>query len=151
MLDTAKWKNQIRAILSLDSRPELIAAGFAVGVFISFTPFYGFHTLLAITAAFLLRLNKVTCVAGSMVNTPLTAIPLLSLSYRLGRMLSGLPPQKFHIVGLEWHQLKMYATSLAIGSSLLGGIAFSLSYIICYKLLVRSRRKAVTAASSVAT
>ena len=129
------------AILSLDSHPGHIAAGFAVGVFISFTPFFGLHTLLAIAAAFVLRLNKLTCITGSWLNTPITVIPILGLSYKLGRVLRGLQPAELHLKGLEWHYLEKYATSLLLGSSILGFIAAILSYFACYYLVVRFRQK----------
>ena len=92
MLDREKWRLRIRHILTLDSHPGHIAAGFAVGVFISFTPFFGIHTPLAIAAALLLRLNKLTCITGAWINTPLTVFPALGISYKLGRILRGLPP-----------------------------------------------------------
>lgn len=129
------------AILSLDSHPGHIAAGFAVGVFISFTPFFGLHTPLAIVAAFIFRLNKLTCITGSWLNTPITVIPILGLSYKLGRVLRGLPSNELHLKGLEWHYLEKYATSLLLGSSILGFIAAILSYFACYYLVVRFRQK----------
>ena len=129
------------AILSLDSHPGHISAGFAVGVFISFTPFFGLHTLLAIAAAFILRLNKLTCLTGSWVNTPITVIPVLGLSYKLGRVLRGLPAGELHLKGLEWHYLEKYASSLLLGSSILGFVAAILSYFACYYLVVRFRKK----------
>ncbi|HOI17880.1 MAG TPA: DUF2062 domain-containing protein, partial [Geobacteraceae bacterium] len=84
MINKEKWKKRIREILSLDSHPGHISIGFAVGVFISFTPFFGTHTPLALAAAFLLRVNKVTCLTGAWVNTPLTVVPVLIASYELG-------------------------------------------------------------------
>lgn len=129
------------AILSLDSHPGHIAAGFAVGVFISFTPFFGLHTPLAVVAAFIFRLNKLTCITGSWLNTPITVIPILGLSYKLGRVLRGLPAGELHLKGLEWHYLEKYATSLLLGSSILGFIAAILSYFACYYLVVRFRQK----------
>lgn len=129
------------AILSLDSHPGHIAAGFAVGVFISFTPFFGLHTPLAIVAAFIFRLNKLTCITGSWLNTPITVIPILGLSYKLGRVLRGLPSNELHLKGLEWHYLEKYATSLLLGSSILGFVAAILSYFACYYLVVRFRQK----------
>lgn len=129
------------AILSLDSHPGHISAGFAVGVFISFTPFFGLHTPLAIAAAFILRLNKLTCITGAWINTPITVIPILGLSYKLGRVLRGLPPGELHLKGLEWHYLEKHATSLLLGSSILGFIAAILSYFACYYLVVRFRQK----------
>lgn len=146
MFDKEKWKKNLKAILSLDSHPGHIAAGFAVGVFISFTPFFGIHTPMAIAAAFLLRVNKLTCVTGAWVNTPLTVLPALGLSYKLGLMARGLPPQELNVRGLEWAHLKSHATSLLIGSSLLGFAAALLSYALCYWLVVRFRKKDETLA-----
>jgi uncharacterized protein len=141
VLHKEKWRQRIRQILTLDSHPAHIAAGLAVGVFISFTPFFGIHTPLAIVAAFLLRLNKLTCITGAWVNTPLTVFPALGISYKLGRIIRGLPPQELHIKGLEWHHLKGHATSLLLGSSIIGFIAAVASYFACYYLVVRFRKK----------
>ncbi len=93
MINKELWKKRFKEILSLDSHPGHISAGFAVGVFISFTPFFGFHTALAILAAFVFRLNKLTCLTGSWVNNPLTVVPILGLSFKLGRVLRGHPPR----------------------------------------------------------
>ncbi len=141
MLNKEVWKKRFKAILSLDNHPGHIAAGFAVGVFISFTPFFTFHTLIAIAAAFILRLNKLTCVTGSWVNTPITIFPVLGISYKLGRILRGLPPGELHVRGIEWAQLKGQAATLLLGSSVLGFVAAVTSYFICYYLVVRFRRK----------
>jgi uncharacterized protein len=141
LFDRAKWEKRIKAILSLDSHPGHIAAGFAVGVFISFTPFFGFHTGLAIAVAFIFRLNKLTCVTGSWINTPLTVIPVLGISYKLGRVLRGLPAKELHIKGLEWQHLKGYATSLLLGSSIIGFCVAVIAYFLCYYLVVRFRRR----------
>jgi len=141
VLDRNKWRQRISQILSLDSHPAHIAAGFAVGVFISFTPFFGVHTPMAIAVAFLFRLNKLTCITGAWINTPLTVIPALGISYKIGRVLRGLPPQELHIKGIEWQQLKVHATSLLLGCSILGFVAAAAAYFACYYLVVRFRRK----------
>ena len=141
MLDKEKWKKRFKAILSLDSHPGHISAGFAVGVFISFTPFFGFHTGMAILAAFIFRLNKLTCLTGSWINTPFTVIPVLGLSYKVGRVLRGLPAGQLHIRGLEWHHLKGKAASLLLGSSILGFFAALIAYFLCYWLVVRFRQR----------
>jgi len=146
LLNKEKWKKKIKAILSLDSHPGHISAGFAVGVFISFTPFFGLHTPMAIAAAFIFRLNKLTCITGAWVNTPITVIPILGISYKLGRMLRGLPPEKFQIEGLQWQHLEKHGTSLLLGTSILGFIAAVAAYFICYYLVVRFRQKDETLA-----
>jgi hypothetical protein len=141
MIDKAVWKARLHKILSLDNHPGHIAAGFAVGVFISFTPFFGIHTPMAIVAAFLLRLNKLTCVTGAWVNTPLTVVPALGLSHVIGRQILGGPPVDLSFASLSWSALKPHAGSLILGSSVIGFVAAFLSYALCYWLVVRFRRK----------
>ena len=141
MFNKETWKKRFMDILSLDSHPGHISAGFAVGVFISFTPFFGFHTALALAVAFIFRLNKLTCLTGSWLNTPLTVFPVLGLSYKLGRILRGLPARELHVKGLEWQHLKGYATSLLLGTSIVGFFSAVIAYFLCYYLVVRFRRK----------
>ena len=141
MLNKEIWKERFKKILSLDNHPRHIATGFAVGVFISFTPFFGIHTPMAIAAAFLFRLNKLTCITGAWVNTPLTVVPMLGISYKLGRVLRGLPPLEMKIKGLEWQHLKVYAKSLLLGSSIIGFVLALISYFLCYWLIVRFRKR----------
>lgn len=134
-------KQRLTAILALDSHPAHIAAGFAVGVFISITPFFGIHTPLAIVAAFLFRLNKLTTITGAWVNTPLTVVPVLMVSYTLGEFLLGSEPRPFNVSDLSWPALKPYAEAILLGSSVIGLVAAVAGYFLCYWLVVRFRRK----------
>jgi uncharacterized protein len=146
LIDRAKWEKRIKHILTLDNHPGHIAAGFAVGVFISFTPFFGLHTIISIIAAFVFRLNKLTCITGSWVNTPMTVAPVLVVSYKLGSTLLGNPARELHLrQELSWqYALKLLdkqGTSLLLGTSILGLVAAILSYFLCYYLVVKFRRK----------
>ena len=134
-------KKRLTAILALDSHPAHISAGFAVGVFISLTPFFGIHTPLALAAAFLFRLNKLTTITGAWVNTPLTVVPMLAASYKLGEYLLGAEPRPFTLTELSWTALKPYAEAVLLGSSLIGLAAAVTGYFGCYWLVVRFRRK----------
>jgi len=145
LIDKEKWKKRLRVILSLDSHPGHISAGFAVGVFISFTPFFGLHTPMAIVAAFLLRVNKVTCITGAWVNNPLTVFPVLVASYELGEAILGRPPQHLVLKDLNLdfaiELLNSHGMPLLIGTSLIGFMAALVSYALLYYLIVRFRRK----------
>ncbi|MGB9080770.1 MAG: DUF2062 domain-containing protein [Desulfuromonadaceae bacterium] len=136
-----KIKQQFKKILSLDAHPGHIAAGFAVGVFVSFTPFFGLHTPLAIALAFIFRLNKLTCITGAWVNSPLTVVPALMASYNLGRLLQGKPVRELAFKSLDWHSIQPYAKSILLGSSILGFVAAVAAYFICYWLVIFFRRK----------
>ncbi len=141
MIAIATLKQKFKSILSLDAHPGHISVGFAVGVFISFTPFFGLHTPLAIALAFIFRLNKVTCITGAWVNTPFTMVPVLVASYNLGRFLRGKPARELTFTTVDWHSLQPYAKSILLGSSIIGFIAAVASYFICYWLVTFFRRK----------
>ena len=141
MISKDKLKQQFKKILSLDAHPGHISTGFAVGVFVSFTPFFGIHTPMAIALAFVFRLNKVACITGAWINTPLTIVPVLVASYNLGRFLRGKPGRELSFTNLDWHTLQPYAKSILLGSSIIGFIAACASYFICYWLVTFFRRK----------
>jgi uncharacterized protein len=141
MINIDKLKLQFKKILSLDAHPGHISAGFAVGVFVSFTPFFGLHTPIAIALAFIFRLNKLTCVTGAWVNTPLTIVPVLMASYNLGRILRGKPVRELAFKNLDWHSIQPYAKSILLGSSILGFMAAVAAYFVCYWLVTFFRRK----------
>jgi uncharacterized protein (DUF2062 family) len=87
------WKSlkaRLLGVLHLDDAPWKISLGLAIGVFISCTPFYGLHTLLAILVAFAFRLNKVATVNGAWLNLPWFAPFVYGLSLKVGEfILSG--------------------------------------------------------------
>ena len=140
MINIDKLKLQFKKILSLDAHPGHISAGFAVGVFISFTPFFGLHTFLAIALAFIFRLNKLTCISGSWANPPLTVVPVLAASYKLGEFMLGNKPAVFRVRNLEWCSLKGYASAIILGSSVIGFFAALAGYALCYWLVVAFRK-----------
>ena len=141
MINIDKLKQQFKKVLSLDAHPGHIAAGFAAGVFISFTPFFGLHTPLAIALAFIFRINKLACITGAWVNTPLTIVPVLAASYKLGVVLQGETMKELSFKNLDWHSLQPYAKSILLGSSIIGFVAALAGYFICYLLVIRLRRK----------
>jgi uncharacterized protein (TIGR03546 family) len=141
MVKIDKLKQIFNKILSLNAHPGHISAGFAVGVFISCTPFFGLHTILAIAFALIFRLNKLTCITGTFANNPLTVVPILLASYNLGRFLRGKPTKELTLTNLDWYHLQPYAKSILLGSSIIGFIAAVAAYFICYWLITFFRRK----------
>ena len=147
MISKEKLKQQFKAIMSLDSHPGHISAGFAVGVFISFTPpLPGMHTALALIIAFVFRLNKLTCITGSWINSPITVVPSMIFSYKLGKWILGGPgTAELNIRNLDWVTLKgvmlHHSKPLLLGCSIIGFVAAIAAYFICYHLVCFFRRK----------
>lgn len=73
----------------LAASPHAIALGFAVGAFISFSPFMGFHIVLASLLAWVLGGSILAAALGTFVGNPLT-FPFIWIStYELGGWLLG--------------------------------------------------------------
>lgn len=75
----------------VDGAPARVAAAFGIGVFISFFPILGIHTVLALVVAILFRLNKVAILIGAWLNNPWTVAPMYSAGTLLGCFLLGVP------------------------------------------------------------
>jgi uncharacterized protein len=77
-----------KRVLRLRASPHAIAAGFAAGIFASFTPFVGFHIILAFAIAYLVAGNMAAVVIGCTVGgNPLTYPLIWASTYELGRYL----------------------------------------------------------------
>lgn len=73
----------------LPDSPHRIALGFAAGAFVSFSPLFGMHFLLAVLIAWAMRANMLAGVFGTVVGNPLT-FPFISVtSLWLGRWMLG--------------------------------------------------------------
>ena len=66
------FKKMLLQLKRLKGTPYSIAAGFACGVAISFTPFIGFHLILAAITAWIIRGNVVSSAIGTLIGNPWT-------------------------------------------------------------------------------
>lgn len=73
----------------LPGTPHSIAAGFASGVAISFTPFLGLHILMACGIVYLVRGNYLAAVIGTVVGNPWTFPLFFALTGALGAAIMG--------------------------------------------------------------
>ena len=73
----------------LPGTPYRIAAGVACGAAVSFTPFMGFHFVLAMGLALLTRGNLIASAIGTVVGNPWTFPFIWAWIYTLGRWMLG--------------------------------------------------------------
>lgn len=83
----ARW--QVKRILRVPGSPHAIAAGVAAGVFAAFTPFLGFHVVIAALVAFLAGGNVIVAAMASLFGNPLTFPLFWFAGFELGRKLIG--------------------------------------------------------------
>lgn len=73
----------------LPDTPERIARGIWAGVFTCFTPFFGFHFVIAGLIAALMRGNLLAALMSTFVGNPATFVPIAAISMRTGHLLLG--------------------------------------------------------------
>lgn len=79
----------IKRVVRLTATPHAIAAGVAAGVFASWTPFLGFHFIIAGAIAFLLAGNLLASAIGTGFGNPITFPFIWGGTHKLGSFLLG--------------------------------------------------------------
>ena len=119
-------RERARALLHLDDPPWRVALALAVGVFISFTPFLGFQTLLALLVGTVCRLNAAVVVTGTWLNLPWFMPFVYAGALKIGAML--LPVRES--LGDWW-------LALLIGTTLLGLGAAAVTFLVAFGVMRR--------------
>lgn len=153
-------RTKIKKLLSLNDSPEQIALAFSVGVFITFTPFYGFHTIIAIMVILLLKLNKFAVLIGSTLNLPWFSPAVYFFCYFVGSQIWTLFPslnayplfraKDFSFFFSSWsnfmtifetsHFLRIFLPTL-IGTTLVGILCAFLSFFVIKHAIHKFRKK----------
>jgi len=118
-----------------EDRPWRVALALSVGVFISFTPFYGLQTIMALVVATLLRLNRAITVTGTWMNLPWFAPFIYAGAIKLGTVL--LP---------DLHGWSGISAALLVGTTILGMAAAAVTYVVALAIIARRRAQSDAAA-----
>jgi uncharacterized protein (DUF2062 family) len=82
-------KGLIKKLLHIEDTPERTALAYAIGIFLGFSPFLGFHTLAGLAIAFLFGLNRVAILLGVWTNTPWWIVPFYMIATWVGMWITG--------------------------------------------------------------
>jgi hypothetical protein len=140
-------------LLGREEPPERVAAAIALGVGVGFSPFLGFHFLMAIGLAFLFRLNRIDAALGQFAGNPWTLPPVFAAGYRLGRAVLGF--QRETVPNLPWDRLfhgdfwKAFRgptlgprlLSFLVGTTVLALVIALATYVVARNLLVLYHRR----------
>jgi uncharacterized protein len=128
------WNRSMRylgkRVLRLSASPHAVAAGFAAGVFASFTPFVGFHFLISFIVAFAIGGNLLAAAFGTAVGNPLT-FPIIWLSsYQIGNFVLGLEHREVpsHELAASLGRQPLEAMLPLIRPILIGGLPLGLAF-----------------------
>ena len=145
---------RFRALLHLDDPPRRLAVALAVGVFISCTPFWGLQTVLSIVVATIFRLNRAATITGTWLNLPWFAPFVYGMAIKIGLLVApGL--READAASLDtllanpsalswttvWSWVRGSSLPLLVGSTIVGGVAATVTYVIAFTAIVRERAR----------
>lgn len=131
--------------LKIRGTPRQIALGMALGVFISMTPIYGFHTVTAITLASFFGWSKIAAVLGVNVTNPVTAPAVYFFLYRLGAKITGFSDPRLFSEILEAGGFTglMKSSPLILMDLVIGGIVIGIPLsLVVYQVTFMAASKA---------
>jgi hypothetical protein len=85
------WRRLVDKLAGSSESPRRTAAAFALGVFLSFSPFLGFQIAIGMTTAFLLRLSRPAVFIGLNANLPWIIVPWYTLATIAGGVMLDRP------------------------------------------------------------
>ena len=128
-------RERVRELLYIKETPHLIASSFALGAWIGFSAFLGFHTLIGLAVCVLYkRINRFALFAGMFITNPWTIIPAYTFSLWLGATIVGVD---LSTVEIDWSSVKFstiledfspvlipYAVGTTVVSTLVGFVSY---------------------------
>lgn len=132
------WRRSTRYVVHrvrrLSATPHAVALGFAAGVFISSTPFIGFHMILSAALAWIIGGSIVAALLGTFIGNPLT-YPLFWVgSYEVGTLMLGTGDSNVELdlsKGItETEQIWTLLKPMTLGSIPIGVVLAVLSYAL---------------------
>lgn len=158
-----------KRVLRLTATPHAIAAGIAAGTLASFTPYLGFHFIIAAAVAWVIRGNLIASALGTAVGNPLTFPFIWASTMAAGRfILYGSHPETIvplHLgrvlTHLDFHQIwdpllkPMTVGGLVVGT-VVGLILYGVTWWMVWtfqeqrrhRLAERARRRALASAAA---
>jgi len=85
----------IHRLRRLPDPPHRIARGVAAGVFVCFTPMFGFHFVLAAMLAYVMQANLLAALLATFFGNPITFPIIAAVSLELGQRMLGMPGDVF--------------------------------------------------------
>ncbi|HUJ18281.1 MAG TPA: DUF2062 domain-containing protein [Nitrospirota bacterium] len=140
-------RDRIRRIFKLDDSPSQMAAAFALGVFIGFSPTFGLHTISCLLLAWLFRLSKLVVFTGALINNPWTVVPLYGFCLWFGLKITG---ADIAAPVIAWNELTFrnayevlmpYLWPFVAGTVIIGAVAAGVAYVVIYWAVIRYRKR----------
>jgi uncharacterized protein (DUF2062 family) len=136
------WRRSLRyfakRVLRLSGSPHAVAAGVAAGLLSAFTPFIGFHLIIAFVIAYAIGGNMLAAGIATTIGNPLTIPFIWATTYGIGNVALGRPAH-FHFGDLHlafaehsWHAIWPIIWPMTLGALVIGVPAAVIGYAAAF-------------------
>ncbi len=141
-------KSLYQRFICIRGNPREISLGFALGLFIGFTPTMGGQILIAVFFASMFKWNKITAAVGVQVTNPFTAPFIYGFTYLIGAKLIGLHNHLNFKITFDWQglvsildQAPSIILALTFGGVIVGLPVAVIGYFACYAAVERYQER----------
>ena len=118
----------VHRLRRLPDPPHRIARGIAAGVFVCFTPFFGFHFFLATLLAIIMQGNIFAALMATFVGNPLTFPFWIWIANRVGHKVLTIAPESSAAMLQNDSVLSISGLFEAAGATVLGFMIFAVVF-----------------------
>ncbi len=121
-----------------------ISSGFACGAMVSFTPLLGFHFVLAVVFAYLIRGNFIAALIGTVVGNPLTFPFIWWLIYKIGTYVTNIKLEKItHEINFDMIVNQTYEIffPMLVGGVIIAPLVWIITYYIIYSFIASFKKR----------
>ena len=121
-----------------------ISSGFACGAMVSFTPLLGFHFVLAVVFAYLIRGNFIAALIGTVVGNPLTFPFIWGLIYKIGTYVTNIKLEKItHEINFDMIVNQTYEIffPMLVGGVIIAPFVWIITYYIIYSFIASFKKR----------
>ena len=147
-----RLRTRFDRVVGVHEQPERLAAAWALGLTIGFSPLIGLHTVLALLLALIFRLNKVDVFLGTLVVNPWTLPVYFPVAVYVGKRITGVRVPRFVLPRPEevlhaavWREhvpwLRSVLLAWGAGAMVLALIAGDVTFVVLRQMIRFHRRR----------
>lgn len=147
-----RLRTRFDRVVGVHEQPERLAAAWALGLTIGFSPLMGLHTVLALLLALIFRLNKVDVFLGTLVVNPWTLPVYFPVAVFVGKLITGVRVPRFVLPRPEevlhaavWREhvpwLRSVLLAWGAGAMVLALIAGGVTFVVLRQMIRFHRRR----------
>ena len=121
-----------------------ISSGFACGAMVSFKPLLGFHFVLAVIFAYLIRGSFIAALIGTVVGNPITFPFIWGLIYKVGTYVTNTKLERItHEINFDMIVNQTYEIffPMLIGGIIIAPLVWIINYYVIYSFIASYKKR----------